>query len=107
MSKIKEFLTQKIANFKLFIAEQFEILKLNKVEIKEENITLLLKDLEHFEKDVNSFVQKMSYLQNRNIDDSIKAFLIIYDISIDQIREFINYKKLKQYICMFLDVMEL
>ena len=104
MSKIKDFLNQKISNFKVFIDQQFETLKNNKIEIDETKILNIKKDLTEFENNISLFVQHMSYLEGREIDDCVKIFLMKYDIDINLIKPHIDYVKLQQYIAMFLDV---
>ena len=61
MSKIKDFLNQKLVNFKLFIDQQFEILKTKSIEIEEIKINNIRKDLAEFENNLTQFVQQMSF----------------------------------------------
>ena len=74
MSKIKDFLNQKLVNFKLFIDQQFEILKTKSIEIEEIKINNIRKDLAEFENNLTQFVQQMSFLEGREIDDCVKIF---------------------------------
>lgn len=104
MSNLKEFLNKKIVNFTKFIDEQFELLKKNGVDIQESKIINIKKDLKEFENNLSHFVQHMSYLEGRDIDDCVKIFLLKYDIDVVQIKPVIDYTKLQQYIAMFLDV---
>ncbi|MEL4382928.1 hypothetical protein, partial [Shewanella algae] len=78
MSKIKDFLNQKISNFKLFIEKQFETLKTKGVELEETKINELKKDINEFENNLPHFVQHMSILTGREIDDCVKLFLLKY-----------------------------
>lgn len=104
MSKLKDFLNQKISNFKLFVDQQLETLKMRGVEIEENKIKNLKNDFAEFENNLNHFVQNMSYLEGREIDDCVKIFLLKYDIDIEIIKPHIDYDKLSRYIAMFLDV---
>ena len=62
MSKLKDFLNLKLANFKVFIDQQFEILKTKGMEIEESKINNIRKDLLEFENNLSQFVQQMNYL---------------------------------------------
>ena len=106
MSKLKEFISQKLVNFKLFIDEQFSKLKEKGIEIEENKITNIKNDLSTFENNLSEFVQYMSYLEGREIDDCVKIFLMKYDIDINLIKPHIDYQKLERYIAMFLDVIK-
>ena len=106
MSKLKDFLNLKLANFKVFIDQQFEILKTKGMEIEESKINNIRKDLLEFENNLSQFVQQMNYLEGREIDDCVKLFLLKYEIDINQIKQFIDYEKLKKYIEMFLEVIK-
>ncbi len=104
--KIKDFLSQKISNFKTFIDQQFETLKFNGLEIPETNIMKIRKDFENFENDTNNFAKQISFLVGQDIDDCVKIFLMKYEIDIKQIKDIIDYEKLKKYISMFIDILK-
>ena len=104
MSKIKEFLSQKISNFKVFIDQQFELLKTKGIKIEEIKKTNIKNELSEFENNLCQFVQNMSYLEGREIDDCVKIFLLKYDIDVNLIKPHIDYVKLERYVIMFLDV---
>jgi hypothetical protein len=106
MSKLKEFLGQKIGNFKVFIDQQFEKLKINGVDIEESKKTNIKNDLNEFENNISHFVQHMSYLEGREMDDCVKIFLMKYEIDINLIKPHIDYEKLERYLAMFLDVIK-
>jgi hypothetical protein len=107
MSKIKDFLSAKLSNFKVFIDQQFTNLKTNGVDIGDSKITNIKNDIEAFEADLNQFVMYLSYLEGREIDDSVKIFLLKYDIDIEAIKPHIDYVKLKRYIELFMEITSL
>lgn len=105
MSKLKDFLSQKLHNFKLFLDTQIEIV-LKETDISEDKFINMKKDVENFEQNLNLFVQQMNFLQGKEIDDCVKIFLQRYDIDIDKIKTLIDYPKLRKYIEMFLEVIK-
>ena len=105
MSKLKDFLSQKLHNFKIFLDTQIEIV-LRETDISEDKFINMKKDVENFEENLNLFVQQMNFLQGKEIDDCVKIFLQRYDIDIDKIKTLIDYPKLKKYIEMFLEVIK-
>lgn len=106
MSKLKDFLSQKLHNFKLFLDEQIEIVKKEYAEIPEEKYVNMKKDIENFEQNLNLFIQQMNFLQGKEIDECVKIFLQRYEIDIEKIKTLIDYPKLKKYIEMFLEVIK-
>lgn len=106
MSNIKDFLKQKISNFKKFIDVQLDVLKTKGVEISESKIINFKQDLKSFEDDINRFAQNVSYLEGREIDESVKIFLLKYDIDVNIIIPHIDYEKLKKYIECFIEVLK-
>lgn len=106
MTKIIDFLNQKIVNFKKFIEEQIEKIKVGGVELEERKIINIRNDLNEFENNVNNFVICVSNLQNCKIDDCVKLFLLRYDIDINIIKNLIDYEKLSKYIEMFIDIIK-
>ena len=106
MTKIKDFLAQKIVNFKNFIDIQFDNLAICGLSIDESKISAIRNDFKVFESDINSFAQQINILKDMNIDDCVKLFLKKYDINIDTIKDNIDYDKLKKSIEMFINVLK-
>jgi hypothetical protein len=99
--KIKDFVEQKLKNFKIFIGEELE-----KTKVEEENKKELIASLELYSKDVTVFMQAMVQMSKykNNIDLAVSLFLANYKIKIEDIKESIDYDKLKNYLNMFIDV---
>lgn len=105
MSKLKDFLSQKLHNFKLFLDTQIELV-LKETDIPEDKFINMKKDIENFEQNLNLFVQQMNFLQGKEIEECVKIFLQRYDIDINKIKTLIDYSKLQKYIEMFLEVIK-
>lgn len=106
MTKIKEFLRSKLINFRLFINDQLLIVKENGIEIDMQNVLVLMNELDFYSNNLEQFITVISVLNNKTIDDSIKLFLLKYNIDINLIKEHIDYDKLKRYIEMFIDIVK-
>ena len=106
MTKIKDFLNQKLINFKKFIDEQFETLKTKNINIEDSKILKMKKELEEFENNINHFVIQMDFLVNYEIDECIKVYLLKFDIDVSMIKEYIDYDKLSRYIEMFIEIIK-
>lgn len=99
--KISDFLKQKLYNFKNFLIEQTDI-----IQLEESKKNKLLIEIEVYEKDVNLFIKSIINIAKLNIDTAISIFLLNYDINIDDIRDKIDYDKLKRYIMCFIDIVK-
>lgn len=99
--KISDFLKQKLYNFKNFLIEQTE-----KVQIDETKKNKLLQEIAVYENDINLFIKSIVNMAKLNIDTAISIFLLNYDINIDEIRDKIDYNKLKRYIECFIDIVK-
>jgi hypothetical protein len=99
--KISEFLNEKLNNFEKFIIEQMKYL-----EIPYENKEKLLIEISYYQQNINIFIPSIIKLANYDIDNAIKLFLLQFDIKIEEIKDNIDYTKLKQYIEMFIDVVK-
>ena len=106
MTKIKDFLNQKLINFKKFIDEQFESLKLKGINIEDSKIDKMKNELIEFENNINHFVIQMDFLVNYEIDECIKVYLLKFDIDVSMIKEHIDYDKLSRYIEMFIEIIK-
>jgi len=105
MTKIKEFLKEKLHNFKIFISDQMYIVRDNDL-IKNDKDIVLVNALDYYYQNIESFIGVISLLNPNNIDESIKGFLSNYEINIDEIKHLIEYDKLKRYIEMFIDLIK-
>lgn len=106
--KLNDFLCQKLNNFHSFL--NMELLKINNIDqhiITEEHIKLFDKEINNYIHNIPLFISGIQLLDKNDIDSSIKLFLSNYKINIDDIINIINYKKLKQYIAMFIDVIQI
>ena len=97
--KIKEFIIEKLENFKKFIKEELE-----KVTIAEKDKEMLIKDLQTYSDDVNSFTQAIIQLSKYEIDKAVAIFLLNYNIILEDIIDKIEYNKLKRYLQMFINI---
>lgn len=101
MTKLKDFVETKLKNFKLFITEE-----LNKVDISPISKKILISDLEYYSNDVNVFIQAIMQLMKYDVDNAVKLFLLKYDIKVEEIKNKIDYEKLKRYLNMFMDILK-
>ena len=99
--KIIDFLKAKLENFKKFINNQLEL-----VDIPQENKDRLSVEITFYKQNITVFIPSIVKLANYDIDKAIKLFLLQYDINIDDIKEDIDYEKLKKYLTMFIDVVK-
>lgn len=99
--KISDFLKEKLNNFKIFALEQME-----KAEIPKDKCDKLIEDLEIFQDDINSFIKSVVNLAKLDIDTAINIFLLNYDININDIKDKIDYDKLRKYIECFIDIVK-
>ena len=99
--KIIDFLKAKLENFKKFINNQLEL-----VDIPQENKDHLSVEITFYKQNITVFIPSIVKLANYDIDKAIKLFLLQYDINIDDIKEDIDYEKLKKYLTMFIDVVK-
>jgi len=110
MTKIKDFLKTKLINFKKFIQQQFEDISMRNLTLEKpiviNNYPKLIKELDFFSENIDSFISSLCVLNIDDVDQSIKIFLLNYEINIDDIKEHIDYDKLKRYIEMFFDVIK-
>jgi hypothetical protein len=101
MVKIKEFVEKKLINFKKFISEELE-----KVNVDAEDKKEFISALDSYSKDTTIFMQAMVYL-SRYKDDlniAVSMFLLKYNIKIEEIKDNIDYDKLKKYLNMFIEI---
>ena len=110
MTKIKDFLKTKLINFKKFIQQQFDDISMRNLILEKpiviNNYNKLLKELDFFSEIIDSFISSLCVLNIDDVDQSIKIFLLNYEINIDDIKDYIDYGKLKRYIEMFFDVIK-
>ena len=110
MTKIKDFLKTKLINFKKFIQQQFDDISMRNLILEKpiviNNYNKLLKELDFFSENIDSFISSLCVLNIDDVDQSIKIFLLNYEINIDDIKDYIDYGKLKRYIEMFFDVIK-
>jgi hypothetical protein len=106
MAKIKDFLKTKLMNFKLFILDQINILQIKRVDINEEGINKLVKELDFYIDNLDKFITCISLLNTKDIDGSICLFLSQYSIDVHSISDHIDYDKLKRYIECFIDTIK-
>lgn len=100
--KVREFLKEKIGNFKIFITEE-----LNKISISDVQKEALVSSLDKYSSDLNNFTQHILLLVKfESIDIAVKHFLLSYEINIDDIIDKIDYNKLKKYLEMFIDLVK-
>lgn len=99
--KISEFIKEKLENFSIFINEQLE-----KVNIPNDSKINLVNNLTKYKQDINAFIHAIITLSGYTIDNAIKLFLLNYNINIDDIKDFIDYDKLKRYLEMFTDLVK-
>ena len=99
--KISEFLKQKLYNFKNFLIEQTE-----HIQLEETKKNKLLMEIELYENDINLFIKSIINIAKLNIDTAISIFLLNYDINIEDIRDKIDYDKLKRYITCFIEIVK-
>lgn len=100
--KIKDFLQEKINNFKIFIEGEMK-----KVDVDDNSKAELREALTVYSKDLNTFAQSILLLvQFDSLDDAVKYFLLNYNIKIEEIQEDIDYEKLKRYLECFLELVK-
>lgn len=102
MIKIKDFIKTKLENFKKFLLEQIDILDKKIILYNKDGINTLIKELDYYIENLDKFISSISLL-NKNTDDNIKLYLSQYSIDINDIKDHIDYEKLKRYIECFLD----
>lgn len=100
--KVKDFLKEKIDNFKKFISEE-----LDKINISDVKKDALITSLDKYSGDLNDFTQHILLLVKfESIDIAVKHFLLHYEINIEDIVDKIDYIKLKKYLEMFIDLVK-
>jgi hypothetical protein len=99
--KRKDFISNKLINFKKFIGEQ-----LNKIDIVETDEAKMVADLEKYSNDVNVFITAIIELSKYKLDKAVELFLSNYNIDINEIKNDIDYDKLCKYLNMFIDVLK-
>jgi hypothetical protein len=99
--KISEFLIKKLDNFEQFIIEQ-----LKDLQIPESNKDKLLCEITYYKQHINIFIPSIIKIAKYDIDNAVKFFLSTFDIAIEDIKDLIDYDKLKKYIEMFIDVVK-
>lgn len=103
--KIKDFLCEKLNNFKVFINSELSKIS-GDTPITNDHIEALNKELNFFISNIDIFISTISVINSNNTDETIKIFLNKYNIDIDDIKKHIDYKKLCRYIEMFKDVLK-
>lgn len=99
--KISDFLKEKLENFNIFINNQLVLVSLPNI-----NKEKLLNEIAYYKQNINIFIPSIIKLANYDIDNAIKLFLLQFDIKIEDIKDKIDYDKLKKYLEMFIDVVK-
>lgn len=103
----KQFITEKLTNFKKFLSDEF-IKLLNSEEhagvFNSGHVKTFHDEINFLINNVDVFISLFSSINVKDTDECIKVFLLKYNINIDDIRDGIDYNKLKRYIEMFNEV---
>lgn len=104
--KIKEFLSEKLNNFKTFINNEFMKLTPNFKLLFCDKVDALNKDLNFYTINIDVFISTISALNYSNPHECVKVFLSQYNIDVSIIKDKIDYDKLIRYIEMFNEVIK-
>lgn len=104
--KIKDFLIQKLNNFKLFMNDELNKVIVNNNHVTPMHIDALNKQLDFYIENINVFISFASMIDNKDTDFTIKMFLDKHGFNIDEFKDDIDYDRLKRYINMFNDVIK-
>lgn len=74
--------------------------------VTDEHLYALNKEMDFYISNLNVFISVISALNYPNPHDSVKVFLLKYNIDVNEIRDYIDYDKLIRYIEMFNDVVK-
>lgn len=104
MTKIKDFMISKLNNFRDFLNDQFKACIDNGVIIP--NPQIINDEINYYINNLNEFINIMTLMSKSNIDDSVKIFLLKYNIQLSDIINHIDYNKLRRYLEMFIEVIK-
>ena len=108
MNKIKigDFLVGKLNNFKIFINEELNKMLGKNNNVNMDHIEAFNKEIDFFVQNVNVFISYVCTIANNDTDMIIRLFINKYGFDIEQLKNDIDYNKLKRYIEMFKDVIK-
>ena len=104
--KLKDFLLEKLNNFKIFTNTELDRLSGIHDSINLDNITKFNNQIDFFLSNIDLFIEFVKRMDKQNIDVTIKNFLSNYDIDIDKYKIDIDYDKIKIYILCFMEVVQ-